>query len=130
MNRIDPHLFSEVFTSWAQETWPGAPELIAIDGKTSRRSHDRKDGKGPLHLVSAFATTSRLVLGQEAVADKGSETTAIPVLLERLAAGGGLKGTLVSIDAIDTTVRSSKSASPSSLAVWPSSMSVQPPRPR
>lgn len=102
MNRIDPHLFSEVFTSWAQETWPGAPELIAIDGKTSRRSHDRKDGKGPLHLVSAFATTSRLVLGQEAVADKGSETTAIPVLLERLAAGGGLKGTLVSIDAIAT----------------------------
>lgn len=102
MNRIDPHLFSEVFTSWARETWPGAPELVAIDGKTSRRSHDRKAGKGPLHLVSAFATTSRLVLGQEAVADKEGETTAIPLLLERLAAGGGLKGTLVSIDAIAT----------------------------
>jgi predicted transposase YbfD/YdcC len=57
---------------------------------------------GPLHLVSAFATTSRLVLGQEAVADKSGETAAIPILLERLAAGGGLKGALVSIDAIAT----------------------------
>jgi predicted transposase YbfD/YdcC len=102
MNRIDPALFSDCFTSWVRETWPDRPDFVAIDGKTSRRSHDRSAGKAPLHLVSAFATTSRLVLGQEAVADKASETTAIPVLLERLAADDGLKGALVSIDAIAT----------------------------
>jgi predicted transposase YbfD/YdcC len=102
MNRIDPGLFSAAFTSWVRQTWPDRPELVAIDGKTSRRSHDRAAGTAPLHLVSAFATTSRLVLGQEAVADKTNETSAIPLLLERLAAQGGLKGTLVSIDAIAT----------------------------
>jgi predicted transposase YbfD/YdcC len=80
--------------------WPERPELIAIDGKTSRRSHDRSKEVAPLHLVSAFATTGRLVLGQEAVADKSSETTAIPLLLERLAEAGALTGALVSIDAI------------------------------
>lgn len=102
MNRIDPALFSDCFTSWVRETWPDRPDFVAIDGKTSRRSHDRGEGRAPLHLVSAFATTSRLVLGQEAVADKASETTAIPALLERLAADDGLKGALVSIDAIAT----------------------------
>ena len=102
MNRINPQLFSAAFTAWVRESWPERVDLVAIDGKTSRRSHDRKADRGPLHLVSAFATTSRLVLGQEAVADKSGETTAIPVLLERLAAGDGLKGALVSIDAIAT----------------------------
>jgi predicted transposase YbfD/YdcC len=102
MNRIDPMLFSSVFTSWVRETWPDRLDLVAIDGKTSRRSHDHSTGKAPLHLVSAFATTSRLVLGQEAVADKTNETTAIPVLIERLATKDGLKGALVSIDAIAT----------------------------
>ena len=102
MNRIDPGLFSAAFTAWVRETWPDRLDLVAIDGKTSRRSHDRSADKAPLHLVSAFATTSRLVLGQEAVADKTSETTAIPVLIERLAANDGLKGALVSIDAIAT----------------------------
>jgi predicted transposase YbfD/YdcC len=102
MNRIDPALFSAAFTAWVRETWPDQGGLIAIDGKTSRRSHDRGADKAPLHLVSAFATTSRLVLGQQAVADKSNETTAIPVLLERLAENDGLKGALVSIDAIAT----------------------------
>lgn len=102
MNRISPALFSAAFTAWVRETWPDRLDLVAIDGKTSRRSHDRTADKAPLHLVSAFATTSRLVLGQEAVADKTSETTAIPVLIERLAAKDGLKGALVSIDAIAT----------------------------
>lgn len=102
MNRISPALFSAAFTAWVRETWPDRLDLVAIDGKTSRRSHDRGADKAPLHLVSAFATTSRLVLGQEAVADKTNETTAIPVLIERLAAKDGLKGALVSIDAIAT----------------------------
>ena len=102
MNRIDPALFSAAFTAWVRETWPERPNLVAIDGKTSRRSHDHGVGKAPLHLVSAFATTNRLVLGQEAVAEKTNEITAIPTLLERLAANEGLKGALVSIDAIAT----------------------------
>lgn len=102
MNRIPPALFAAAFTDWARETWPGVPEQVAIDGKTSRRSHDRKAGKAALHLVSAFATTQRLVLGQEAVADKSNETTAIPVLIERLAKDEGLKSALISIDAIAT----------------------------
>lgn len=102
MNRIDPALFAGAFTAWVRETWPDKPDFVAIDGKTSRRSHDKSAGKAPLHLVSAFATTARLVLGQEAVADKSNETTAIPVLLERLGANGGLEGALVSIDAIAT----------------------------
>ena len=75
---------------------------MAIDGKTSRRSHDRSQGAAPLHLVSAFATTARLVLAQEAVPDKANELAAIPPLLARLGAEDGLKGALVSIDAIAT----------------------------
>lgn len=102
MNRIDPGLFSAAFTAWVRETWPDRLDFVAIDGKTSRRSHDHSADKAPLHLVSAFATTSRLVLGQEAVADKSSEITAIPLLIERLASKDGLKGALVSIDAIAT----------------------------
>jgi predicted transposase YbfD/YdcC len=102
MNRINPALFSAAFTAWVRETWPDKPDFVAIDGKTSRRSHDRSLDKAPLHLVSAFATTSRLVLAQEAVADKSNETTAIPLLLQRLATNDGLKGALVSIDAIAT----------------------------
>lgn len=109
MNRIDPALFAAAFTAWVRESWPDQPDFVAIEpapakagGKTSRRSHDRGAGKPPLHLVSAFATTARLVLGQEAVEEKSSETTAIPALLERLGAHDGLKGALVSIDAIAT----------------------------
>jgi predicted transposase YbfD/YdcC len=100
MNRIDPALFSACFTAWVREVWPDQPGLIAIDGKTSRRSHNRPAGKAPLHLVSAFATTGRLVLGQEAIDEKSNETTAIPILLERLAENGALKGATVTIDAI------------------------------
>ncbi len=102
MNRISPELFQAAFTAWVRETWPDRPEFVAIDGKTSRRSHDRSAGEPPLHLVSAFATTSRLVLGQEAVADKSNELTAIPILLARLAEGDRLRGALVSIDALAT----------------------------
>ena len=108
MNRINPALFSAAFTAWVRETWPDRPNLVAIDGKTSRRSHDRADGKGPLHLVSAFATASRLVLGQEPVESKSNELQAIPVLLERLGENGGLKGALVSIDAIATNAKIAK----------------------
>jgi predicted transposase YbfD/YdcC len=96
MNRIDPELFSACFEAWVAECWPAHVDLVAIDGKTSRRSHDRKAGRAPLHLVSAFATNAKLVLGQEAVAEKANEIVAIPALLERL----DLEGALVSVDAI------------------------------
>ena len=102
MNRINPALFAAAFADWVRESWPDKAGLVAIDGKTSRRSHDRRAGTAPLHLVSAFATTARLVLAQQAVPDKASELAAIPVLLERLGAEEGLKGALVSIDAIAT----------------------------
>jgi DDE_Tnp_1-associated len=95
MNRVDPELFQACFRAWVAESFPDRLDLVAIDGKTSRRSHDRAAGKAPLHLVSAYATNAKLVLGQEAVAEKANEIVAIPKLLERL----DLEGALVSIDA-------------------------------
>jgi len=73
MSRIDPGLFADCFRSWATVLRPAAPELVAIDGKTSRGSHDRNKGRAALHLVSAFATRERLVIGQEAVATGSCE---------------------------------------------------------
>ena len=100
MNRIDPGLFSDCFIAWASALREDAPALIALDGKTSRRSHDHSAGKAALHLVSAFATSEKLVLGQEAVEEKSNEITAIPLLLERLAQSGALAEALVTIDAM------------------------------
>lgn len=105
MNRLDPALFSTCFTGWVRSCWPERQDLVAIDGKTLRRSHDRGIDQPALHLVSAFATTSGLVLGQETVSEKANELSAIPVLLERLAQDGGLKGATVSIDAIACNAR-------------------------
>ena len=96
MNRIDPDLFQACFTDWALTLRPDAPKLIALDGKTSRRSHDRAAGRKALHLVSAWATTERLVLAQEEVDAKDNECAAIPEILDRLT----LDGALVTIDAI------------------------------
>ena len=98
MNAIDAELFGACFTQWVASlggTTPGpetGPEVVAIDGKTSRRTHDRD----PLHLVSAWASGQRLVLGQQACAAKSNEITAIPLLLDRLA----IRGALVTIDAM------------------------------
>jgi predicted transposase YbfD/YdcC len=95
---VDPELFKAAFTSWVEGLRENEPDIVAVDGKTSRRTHARKKGREPLHLVSAWATRQRLVLGQEAVAGKSNEITAIPLLLERLA----LAGALVTIDAMGT----------------------------
>jgi hypothetical protein len=84
LNRMPPALFESVFRDWVQEAWPQHHGLIANDGKVSHRSHDRTLGRDALHLVTAFATTSRLVLAQEAVPTKAGECAAIPLLLERL----------------------------------------------
>lgn len=95
---LDPVLFKACFTAWVEGLRESEPDIIAVDGKTSRRTHARKHGREPLHLVSAWASRQRLVLGQEAVAGKSNEIVAIPLLLQRLA----LTGALVTIDAIGT----------------------------
>ena len=70
--------------------------MIAIDGKTSRRSYQKTGAKAAIHMVSAFAARQRLVLGQVKVADKSNEIVAIPKLLEMLA----IEGAIVTIDAM------------------------------
>jgi len=98
INGLDTELFKACFVRWVETLRDCAPDIIAIDGKTSRRTHARGKGREPLHLVSAWASRQRIVLGQEAVADKSNEIVAIPLLLERLE----LMGALVTIDAIGT----------------------------
>ena len=100
VNAMDPKVFQDCFTSWVETLRDSDPDIVAIDGKTSRRTHARSKGREPLHLVSAWASRQRLVLGQEAVTDKSNEIVAIPLLLRRLE----LKGALVTIDAIGTQV--------------------------
>ena len=100
LNRTDPILFKRCFESWLAATWPDRPEFIAIDGKTARRTHDRRKGTKALHTLSAYATTARLVLAQRSVPEKTNEITAIPELLDDLAEAGQLKGALVTIDAM------------------------------
>jgi predicted transposase YbfD/YdcC len=94
MNALDARTFSECFTSWVESLRASEPDIVAIDGKTSRRA--RRGEAHPLHLVSAWATRQRLVIGQEATGAKSNEITAIPLLLERLE----LTGALVTIDAM------------------------------
>lgn len=94
MNALPAGLFSELFIAWIGGLRDGDPEIVALDGKTSRRA--RRGDEPPLHLLSAWACRQRLVLGQEAVGDKANEITAIPLLLERLE----LTGALVTIDAM------------------------------
>lgn len=94
---LDPAAFETAFLGWMRTlVSTTAGEVIAIDGKTLRRSHDRANGGGPLHLVSAWASANGVVLGQLAVDGKSNEITAIPALLEVLALAGGI----VTIDAM------------------------------
>lgn len=95
--RIDPDAFEARFIAWVGTiATPGEQEVVAIDGKTVRRSFDRSQEQSPLHLVSAWASAQGLVLGQRRVDDKSNEITAIPELLESLA----LENTLVTVDAM------------------------------
>ena len=104
VNRLDPVLFGRCFESWIKELWPSRHDLIAIDGKTSRRTHDKRKGIKALHTLSAYATNARLVLGQLSVPEKTNEITAIPELLDHLAETKQLKGALVTIDAMGCQV--------------------------
>jgi len=97
MARLSPKAFQECFIAWTRSVAElTAGEVVAIDGKTLRRSHDRRRGRGALHMVSAWANSNRLSLGQVATEEKSNEITAIPKLLELLE----LKGCIVTIDAM------------------------------
>jgi len=104
INRLDPVLFGRCFTSWVAELWPGRHELIAIDGKTARRTHDHRKGLKALHTLSAYASNAKLVLAQLSVPEKTNEITAIPDLLDHLAETKQLEGALVTIDAMGCQV--------------------------
>src|SRR4030088_3368865 len=104
VNRIDPMLFGRCFEDWITALWPDRHDLIAIDGKTARRTHDRRKGLKALHTLSAYATNARLTLAQLSVPEKTNEITAIPDLLDTLAEPRQLAGALVTIDAMGCQV--------------------------
>jgi predicted transposase YbfD/YdcC len=104
VNRVDPVMFGRCFEDWIKALWPGRHDLIAIDGKTSRRTHDKGKGLKALHTLSAYATNARLTLAQLGVPEKTNEITAIPELLDHLAGMGHLEGALVTIDAMGCQV--------------------------
>ncbi len=95
---LDPKQFEASFVQWVQGMSKTVKGVIAIDGKTLRRSHDQEAGKKALHMVSAWAVENRLVLAQLATEEKSNEITAIPLLLKQLALGG----CIVTIDAMGT----------------------------
>jgi predicted transposase YbfD/YdcC len=94
--RINPQEFEQCFFDWVSGLTGTVSGVIAIDGKTLRRSHDKAAGKKPLHVVSAWATENRLILAQVATEQKSNEITAIPHLLRML----DLSGCIVTIDAM------------------------------
>jgi len=96
---VDPDAFERSFLAWVRMVFrpeEGTPRQVAIDGKAVRRSFDRRGGRSPLHLVSAYATEHGLVLAQRAAETKGGELAVIPELLDGL----DLEGCLVSLDAL------------------------------
>jgi predicted transposase YbfD/YdcC len=95
--RLDPDEFQKGFLGWIEALHEATErQVIAIDGKTLRRSFDRAKGKSALHLVHAWATANHLLLGQVAVDEKSNEITAIPKLLKMLE----ISGAIVTIDAM------------------------------
>jgi predicted transposase YbfD/YdcC len=100
--RLDPEQFRESFLSWVQAVFAVTDgQVIAIDGKELRRSHDKGVGKRAIRMISAWATANRIVLGQHKVGNRSSEITAIPKLLKLL----DISGCIVTIDAIGTQTK-------------------------
>lgn len=97
-SRLIPAEFQRVFCDFFQQLQMTTGEVVAIDGKTLKRSFDTASNQSPIHLITAFATNVRTVLAQEKVDSKSNEITAIPNILEML----DLTGMIVSIDAIGT----------------------------
>jgi len=93
---LDARKFQQCFVAWVASLTGAAADVIAIDGKTMRRSYQKKGAKAPIHMVSAFAARQRLVLGQVKVAEKSNEIVAIPALLDMLV----IEGAIISIDAM------------------------------
>lgn len=93
---LDAGAFQRCFVAWVAALTKTPSEVIAIDGKTLRRSYQKKDSKAPIHMVSAFAARQRLVLGQVKVNEKTNEIVAIPALLEMMA----IEGAVITIDAM------------------------------
>src|SRR5262245_23676111 len=95
--RIDPHQFQACFLRWMQQLCHlSSGEVVPIDGKTLRHSYDTELDQKAIHMVSAWAATNRLVLGQLKVAEKSNEITAIPELIDAL----DIDGCIVTIDAL------------------------------
>ena len=95
--RLDPTQFQQAFLDWVRSvTRLTQGEVVAIDGKQLRRSHDRAAGKSAIAMVSAWAEENRLVLGQVRVDEKSNEITAIPELLKILE----ISGCIVTLDAM------------------------------
>lgn len=94
---LDPAQFQACFLTFMRRFAESCQGVVALDGKTLRRSFDRASSASPLHLVSAWAVEQRLVLGQMAVEDKSNEITAVPQLLKMLC----LKGVVVTADALN-----------------------------
>jgi predicted transposase YbfD/YdcC len=94
--RLPPEQLQESFIQWTNSVKNKIPEVIAIDGKTAKGSQSKCKGLSGLHMVSAWATTNRLVLGQEITSNKSNEITAIPSLLTLLE----IKGCIITIDAM------------------------------
>jgi len=95
--KIKPEQFEKCFISWVNaitHLMPG--EVISVDGKTLRRSHDKANSKTAIHMVSAWSTSNAVVLGQFKTHEKSNEITAIPMLLEMLS----IEKSLVTIDAM------------------------------
>ena len=93
---LDAEQFQRCFVAWVAVVTGAPAEVIAIDGKTLRRSYQKKGAKAPIHMVSAFAARQRLVLGQVKVAEKSNEIVAIPALLDMMV----IEGAIVTIDAM------------------------------
>jgi predicted transposase YbfD/YdcC len=93
---INPNQFKKCFIEWVKSFQEINSDVVAIDGKTLRHSYDRAKDKPAIHMISAFASNARIVLGQEKVSNKSNEITAIPKLLELL----DIKGATVTIDAM------------------------------
>ena len=97
--RLNQREFKNCFAAWVDAIRDATDgEVLAIDGKTLRRSHQRGRGKGPLHLVRSWAANNRQTLGQVKVDEKSNEITAVPELLKLLY----IKGCIVTIDAMGT----------------------------
>ena len=93
---LDARAFQSCFVAWVAALTNTPAEVIAIDGKTSRRSYQTKGSKEAIHMVSAFAARQRIVLGQVKVSEKSNEIVAIPALLDMMS----IEGAVVTIDAM------------------------------